>query len=431
MRHLLLVTAVLFFGFRASADAFPSAKAEEVGMSSTGLARLHQGMGGWVERNELGGYVSLVVRQGKVVDVEVRGVRDAGKDEPLRADALFRVASMTKPVTSVAALILMEEGKLLLSDPISRWLPGFKNPKVIAPGPAGGGAVVKTVPAEREITVRDLLTHRSGLVYGFLDHGPAGQAYARAGIVDLFPAADLPQAENVDRLAALPLAFSPGKEWRYGLSSDVLGRLVEVVSGKSLDAFLEERIFGPLKMKDTAFFVPEGKLPRLAALHVEVKGGGQRVTKDGEKFRGTLLGVDASLRPGHKYLSGGAGLVSTAADFARFAEMLLEGGQLGGVRILSRKTVELMTTSHTRDLPHGLEDDGTDFGLGVSVTMDVGATQKPGSPGSFGWAGLFGTSFFVDPREKLVGVFMTQQLSDNPRSPAEMYQTLVEAAVVK
>lgn len=400
-------------------------------MSAERLTRMHTGLGGWISRGELAGYVSLVARQGKVVDLAARGVRDAEKGDFLRPDSLFRIASMTKPVTSVAALILMEDGKLLLSDPISRWLPRFKAVQVLAPGPAGGGAVVKSVPADREITVRDLLTHRSGLVYGFLDKGPVGQAYARAGIVDLFPVADLTQAENVDRLAGLPLAFSPGKEWRYGMSSDVLGRLVEVVSGKPLDVFFEERIFAPLKMKDTGFSVPEAKRDRLAALHAPKPGGGHRVVKDGEKFHAALLGVDAPFKPGRKFLSGGSGLVSSASDFARFAQMLLDGGELGGVRILSRKSVELMTTSHTRDLPHGLEDDGTDFGLGVSVAMDVGATQKPGSAGSFGWAGLYATSFFVDPKERLVGVFMTQELSDETRSPAEMFQTLVETSIVR
>jgi CubicO group peptidase (beta-lactamase class C family) len=377
----------------AAAQGLPAAKPESAGVSSERLDRMHKAMQAFVDRHDLPGVVVLIARNGKTVDFRAIG--------GAKTDSLFRLASMSKPITSVAIMILFDEGKLLLTDPVAKYLPEFKDMKV-AVLPKDGKGPPKLVPAERPITIRDLLTHRSGITYGFMDGGPVGDAYRKNGVEDGLGDSAVTLADNVARLAKAPLANQPGKEFRYGLSVDVLGRVVEVVSGQPFDTFLSERIFKPLKMNDTGFVVSDTKWARL----VQVLTGGQPMKDHFERER--LVATPQAFHPGKKYLSGGAGLVGTASDYARFCQMMLNGGELDGARILSRKTVEFMTASHTRDLPHELGDDGGDFGLGFAVTMDVGATQKPGSVGAFGWAGAYGTVFFIDPKEKLVAVLMTQ-----------------------
>lgn len=380
-----------------------TAPPESVGVSSERLGRLHAGMQGYVDRHEAGGVVTLVARDGKVVDVHASGFQDVENKTPMQTDTIFRIASMSKPVTSVAVMMLVEEGKLFLTDPVSKFIPSFKGQKVIGEGGT-------TVPARRDITIRDLLTHRSGLSYGFLNGGPVGNAYRSGGVTDGLTATSMTLQEGIDKLAAQPLLVQPGSAWNYSLSDDVLGRVVEVVSGQSFDVFLRERMFAPLGMTDTSFDVPDAKWSRFATVYSPDGAGGIRAMKDPESFGNTHMSPFASYKTPKRYFSGGAGLTSTARDYARFALMLLNGGALGSVRILSPKTVELMTMSHTSDLPPGgLLGNGAQWGLGFRIVTDVAATQTYGSVGMYGWNGIYGTTFFVDPKEHLVAVMMVQR----------------------
>jgi CubicO group peptidase (beta-lactamase class C family) len=348
----------------------------------------------------------------------------------MKTDSIFRIASMTKPITSVAAMMLFEEGKLALTDPVSKFIPAFREMKVLTRG--AQGAEPTLAPARRQMTIRDLLTHRSGLTYGFLDNGQVGNAYRDGGVNDGLTIVDVPLADNVDRLARAPLVSQPGAEWHYSLSTDVLGRVVEVASGMPLDRFFAERIFGPLKMTDTSFAVPDAKWSRFVNVYTGDGQGGIRAMKDPESFGNTHMSPMISYRTGKKYFSGGAGLASTAQDYSRFAQMLLNGGELDGVRLLGPKTVELMTTSHTLDLNLGgavtpVLGPGAEWGLGFKITSDVGATQLPGSKGMYGWTGIYGTFFWVDPKERLIGILMVQRYPGPPASAP--FQALTYQAI--
>jgi CubicO group peptidase (beta-lactamase class C family) len=357
------------------------------------------------------------------------GMQDLEGRRPMTPDTIFRIASMTKPVTSVAVMMLYEEGHFLLSDPISRFIPAFKEMKVLVRD-KDATAPPRLVPAEREITIRDLLTHRSGISYGFIE-GPVGEEYRRLGVSDGLEGSPLVLEESVGRLAGAPLVSHPGREWHYGLSVDVLGRLVEVVARMRLDEFFAQRILRPLRMDDTAFAVSDDKRSRFAVAYAPREGGGIRPMDDPEKSRLVVFAPWKAYRGGSQYLSGGAGLVSTARDYARFLEMLRRGGELDGVRLLAPKTVELMTVSHGRDLPHAVGDDGTDFGLGFSVVIDLGATQNEGSAGAYGWGGIYGTSFWVDPKERIVGVLMAQRFPSSGLGWADQFQALAYQALVE
>lgn len=386
-----------------SVPALPTGTPESVGISSERLDRLHKGMQAYVDRREAGGIVTLIARDGKVVDVHASGFQDVDSRAPMRTDTIFRIASMSKPITSVAAMMLVEEGGLFLADPVSKFIPAFKGQRVAADGGT-------TVPARRDITIRDLLTHRSGLSYGFLNGGPVGAAYRQGGVTDGLTLTSMSLQEGIDKLAAQPLLAQPGAAWNYSLSVDVLGRVVEVVSGMPFDVFLRERIFTPLGMTDTAFDVADGKWPRLATVYSPDGAGGIRPMRDPEAFGNTHMSPLAYYRAPKRYFSGGAGLTSTARDYARFAQMLLNGGALDGVRLLGPKTIELMTTSHTSDLPgSGLIGAGAQFGLGFRVVTDVAATQTYGSTGMYGWSGIYGTVFWVDPKERLVAIMLVQR----------------------
>jgi len=288
------------------------------------------------------------------------------------------------------------------------------------------------VPARRPITIRDLLTHRSGLTYGFLDGAQVGGAYRDGGVNDGLTVVEVPLAENIDRLARAPLVSQPGAEWHYSLSTDVLGRVVEVASGMPFDRFLRERIFSPLNMTDTSFDVSDVKWSRFVTVYTSDGNGGVRAMKDPESFGNTHMSPTASYKTGKKYFSGGAGLTSTAQDYSRFAQMLLNGGVLDGVRLLGPKTVELMTTSHTLDLNLAntpVLGGGAEWGLGFKITSDVGATQLPGSVGMYGWSGIYGTFFWVDPKEKLVGIMMVQRYPGPPA--AGPFQALTYQALTR
>jgi len=424
LRALVLV-ALAGYAVTAQQPAAPPAASTpaSVGISAERLKRLHAGMQSFVDRKEAAGIVTLIARDGKVVDVNASGFQDVAAKTPMRTDTLFRIASMTKPVTSVALMMLYEEGKLLLTDPVSKFIPAFKSSRVLE-------GAADPVAARRGINLRDLLTHRSGITYGFINGGPVGGGYRKNGIVDGLATTNLTLAEAIDKLAAEPLIAHPGAAWNYSLSTDVLGRVVEVASGMPFEVFVRERILKPLRMGDTDFVVPEAKWPRLATAYAPDGAGGIRPMTDPETFGNTVMSPGTSYKPeGKTYYSGGAGLVSTARDYARFGQMLLNGGALDGARLLSPKTVELMTASHTADLPpSGLIGGGAQFGLGFRVVTDVGATQTLGSNGTYGWSGIYGTNFWVDPKERLVAIVMVQRYPGSQVAGAFtplVYQSLI------
>jgi CubicO group peptidase (beta-lactamase class C family) len=426
------IALVLFAGLTLSAQPAPQRQApagpgsapSAAGFSAERFQRLHQGMQGFVDRKEVSGIVTLVTREGRTADIHAVGFQDVESKTPMKTDTIFRIASMTKPITSVAIMMLYEEGKLLLTDPVSKFIPAFKSMQVLEQG------AEKPVPARRQISIRDLLVHRSGLTYGFISGGPVGNGYRTDGVTDGLSTTTMTTAEAIDKLAAQPLVAQPGTAYNYSLSTDVLGRVVEVASGMKFEDFLRSRIFKPLKMTDTDFFVPESKWSRVATVYSPDGNGGIRAMRDPETFGNTVMSPVTYYKTPKTYFSGGAGLVSTAADYARFAHMLLNGGVLEGVRLLSPKTIQLMTVSHTGDLPSvSAAGPGRGFGLGFFVVTDLAATQTLGSTGNYGWSGIYGTTFWVDPTERLVAIMMVQRYPGSPVAPA--FQPLVYQALVK
>ena len=390
---LMLAGAAAF----AQAAPLPEASPEEVGMSTERLGRIDAAMQKAVDSGELPGAVVLIARDGQLVYAKSFGWQDRAKNIPMANDSIFRLYSMTKPVVSVAAMMLVEEGRLGLQEPVSKYIPEFKEMKVgVESKDAEGKPAITLVDAKRQITVQDLLRHTSGLTYGVLGASNAikkmyldAQIFSQKWVL----------ADFVKALARLPLEFQPGTTWEYGHSTDVLGRVVEVASGQSLDVFLAGRIFEPLKMVDTAFQVPPEKLDRLAQAMPDVYTGKTPELIDFSKPQ--------------TFFAGGHGLVSTAADYLRFAQMLANGGELEGTRILGPRTVEYMTSNHVNPQidkgPAYLPGPGYGFGLGFATRIDRGQSEWPGSPGDFFWSGYAGTYFWVDPEEELVPVLMTQE----------------------
>jgi CubicO group peptidase (beta-lactamase class C family) len=372
-----------------SSFPLPRATPEDVGLSTAGLARLGRVMQGEVGRGLVPGAVALIARRGQLAYFESFGQRDPASGAPMPKDSIFRIYSMTKPIVSVAAMMLWEEGRFLLSDPIAKYLPELGNVGVAVVQ----GADIGQVDAERPITIQDLLRHTSGLTYEFRGNGPVHKMYNAARIYSR----DQTNADQVATLSKLPLLHQPGTKWEYSRSTDVVGRLVEVLSGISLGQFLQQRLFAPLGMTDTAFHVPVPLQARLA----------EAFAKDPETGSGVQL-VNVKSPP--KFESGGGGLVSTAADYARFLQMLLNRGRFDGVRYLSRKTIELMTADHLGSIT-GAPDlllPGYGFGLGFAVRLQPGIAHVPGSVGQYFWGGLAGTTFWVDPAEELFAIMMIQ-----------------------
>jgi CubicO group peptidase (beta-lactamase class C family) len=417
LRFALLLLVCISGG--ASAQQMPmSASPEKLGISSQRLDRLTPTLGKYAEQGQLAGSVALVARKGKIVYLHAFGQRDLEASAPMRPDTIFRIASQSKGVIAVATMMLMEEGKLLLTDPVSKYIPEFKDSTVAVPRAGGGYDVIK---ARRAITIRDLLTHTSGISYGT---GPAADAWSKAGIQGYyFSDRDEPIATTIARMGTLPFDAQPGEKWIYGYNFDILGVVVERASGQSLDQFLQGHIFAPLGMTDTAFYLPSGKQDRLAAVYGRgATGVVQRGPADGPSGQGAY--VDGPRRS----FSGGAGLLSTARDYGAFLQMLLNGGQLDGKRLLSRKTVELMTVDHLGAIAFR---PGTGQGLGFSVVTDLGARGEPGSVGEFGWGGAYHSTYWVDPHEQLVVVYLTQlipagDIDDFGKLRALIYQSIVD-----
>jgi CubicO group peptidase (beta-lactamase class C family) len=397
LASLALLLCTLFHAL-AWAGPLPEARPEDEGLSSERLARLEQTMQRAVDAKDLAGAVFMVARNGKLVYQGAVGIQDVAKNMPMRLDSIFRIYSMTKPIVSVAAMILVEEGRLGIHEPISTYLPEFKDMQVaVESTDASGAPSLSTVPAKRAITVQDLLRHTSGITYGvFLPKtSPLGTLYREA---KPFSAATL--AEFSTTIAKLPLRYEPGTTWEYGHSTDILGRVVEVAAGQPLDRFVAERILTPLKMVDTGWHVPPGKLARFA----------QPIPGTEKNWLPEVL-LDFS-KPA-TFFAGGHGMVSTAGDYLRFAQMLANGGELDGVRILGPRTVAYMASDHTLGAGIGkgsnyLPGPGYGFGLGFGVRDAVGVSNWMGTPGEYFWGGYAGTAFLIDPKERLVPVFMSQ-----------------------
>ncbi|MGI8937779.1 MAG: serine hydrolase domain-containing protein [Iamia sp.] len=398
----------------------------EVGLDAERLGRLDRHFQGYVDDGRLPGWLFALSRRGRLAHVARAGQRDVEAGLAIEDDTIFRIYSMTKPITAVAALMLYEEGAFALRDPVSRWIPCFEDLVVYR---SGSGTTMETEPATEPIRIWHLFTHTAGLTYGFHRADPVDALYRDHGF-------DFGQPPGVDMAAAcqtwasLPLLFQPGSEWTYSVATDVLGHLVEVISGQSLDAFFAERILGPLGMVDTSFGLPEDQRHRLAGLYIPGQGG--------KANRFDAIGPVAKKTP--TYLSGGGGLVSTAADYLRFADMLRRGGELDGVRLLSDRTVRYMTRNH---LPGGADleqygrplfaetsSEGVGFGLGLAVTLDPVANRVMGSPGSFTWGGAASTTFWVDPVEDITAVFLTQLLPSSTHPIRDTLGPLVAQAIV-
>ena len=385
----------------AAGGSVPAGKPEDSGMSGERLKRVHEAVMRHVDAGAISGAVTLVARRGRIVHFEAHGLMDIESKKPMAKDTMFRIASMTKPITGVAVMLMVEEGKLRLNDPVSKFIPEFKEMKVAVarePGPAaqapgaGGAAEFYTVPALREITVHDLLTHRSGVVSGGLGAREAARTTPKREGDTL--------ATYVPRLAGVPLDFQPGSQWAYSGAAgpEVLGRIVEIVSGQPYDEYLRKRIFEPLGMKDTFFFPPDDRLPRMVTLYSKSLQGLKRNENQMPISSKTLFGA-------------GGGLVSTAEDYLQFAQMLLNGGKLNGHVLLSPRSVDLMAANHVGDMFNGKlgrPAHGMGYGLMMGVVMDSVAAGLRVSTGSFGWDGAYGTQTWIDPKEKMVTIVMIQ-----------------------
>jgi CubicO group peptidase (beta-lactamase class C family) len=406
-------------------------RAEEVGLSSERLARIERHLRQrYIDEDRIAGAVTLVARRGQIAYVSAIGQRDRERRKPMTEDTLFRIYSMTKPVTSVAMMMLIEEARCSLSDPVHRYIPSWENLRVYR---YGAYPAFQTEPARRAMTIRDLMTHMSGLTYGFMAHDSVDAAYRRIGVSGGIPGEDRPSTlkEMADKLATLPLLFSPGTRWNYSVSTDILGYLVELISGQRFDTFLRERIFEPLGMRETGFSVPSGAVDRFAANYRRQGNGALAIEDDPQ---------NSPFLKDQTFFSGGGGLVSTVEDYRRFCQMLLSGGHYEGKRLISRKTIELMTSNH---LPDGKDladlatgsfsettNDGVGFGLGFAVVLDTAKRQSHGSNGEYYWGGAASTAFWIDPSEDLLVIFLTQLMPSATYNFRGQLRSLVYGAII-
>ena len=413
------------------------ASPESAGMSKAALDRVEQHLKlRYIDSGRFPGTQLLIYRRGKIVHSTVQGFADVERKVPVKDDTIFRIYSMTKPITSVAFMMLVEEGRVAIDEPVHKYIPEWKNLGVFQ---AGTAPAFLTKPPSRPMLIVDLLRHTSGLTYGFQQRSNVDAAYREMRIEELDKGKTLQSV--IDELAKLPLEFSPGEAWNYSVSADVIGYLIGKISGKPFEQFLKERIFDPLDMNDTDFFVPAAKARRFAACYSADPEGG--VTLHATDRKGGLTLQDdptkSSFLSPPSFFSGGGGLCSTAADYLTFCRALLNGGELGGVRLLGPKTLKLMTSNHLpggRDLPAMSRSlfseatyNGIGFGLGFAVTMDPAQTLIAGSPGEFNWGGLATTSFFIDPAEELITIFMTQVMPSSAYPIRRELRTMVYAAI--
>ena len=388
--------------------------------SAERLLRIDKIVQQYIDSNWISGAIAIVAHDGNIVYHKAIGYDDKEKNKLLQKDAIWRIASQTKAITSVAVMMLFEDGKILLDEPISKYIPEFKKPVVLEKFNKADSSYT-TIPAKREITIRDLLTHSSGVGYAQIGSETMNAIYFKAGVVGGIGLKGGLLADNIKKLGALPLVHQPGEKFTYGLNTDILGYLVEVVSGMSLDRFFSKNIFEPLGMKDTYFYIPKEKQNRLAMLHSDDKtkhvvNTAEVITVNGTFYR------DYPILDGGSFYSGGGGLVSTAYDYAVFMQMLLNGGDYNGKHLLSKNTIRLMTTSQTPNL-------GITFGLGFQVVTDADAAKNTSSPGSFSWGGMFASSYWIDPKEKIVAQFVLQQYPFSHGDIAEKFKVAVYQAL--
>jgi CubicO group peptidase (beta-lactamase class C family) len=428
-KRTLLATCILVcWAGSLLGQSLPKAKRpEDVGFSSERLARITKFFQGDIYKGAIPGAILLVAREGKLVYLQALGYQDREKSIPMKPDAMFRIASMTKPITSVAIMMLAEEGKIDLLAPVSQYVPEFKDVKVGIEkiDPTTGKPALSLEDVQRQMTVQDLLRHTSGLVYGAFGTSLVHQAYNKANLFDN----NQTLAEFVTKLSKLPLAHQPGTVWEYGMSTDVLGRIVEEVSGTPLDRFVEDRITNPVGMHDTAFYLSAAQAPRVAEPQVDPATG----------KRPDVNSVEHLTKQKQKWFSGGGGLLSTASDYARFCQMLLNGGELDGVRLLSPKTITVMNSDQLPPgiLRSGYEDMaptlelGQSFGLGFAVRTDLGHNPLSGSVGDYFWAGAYGTYFWVDPQAKMFAVMMVQMPFAQSGHYRRAFRELVYGALLR
>lgn len=431
-----VLTLFLLTGMWASLSAQPAkpvlreATPASAGFSEDRLARIDRFVQGYIDRGQINGLTALVARNGKVVYHKAFGYSNMEQRTPMQRNQIFRIASMTKPVVSVAAMMLYEEGKFNLDDPLSKYIPAFKNPKVLATYQASD-TTYTTVPAKSEITVRQILNHTSGIGYAQIGSAEANAIYYKHRINGGIGTPQSTLADMINRLATLPLFHHPGEKFLYGLNTDVLGYFVEVVSGLPLDRYLDEKIFRPLGMRDTYFYLPRDKQSRLTTLYRQDNQGRLHVQEPVIPLNGDFV-RDFPNTPGGTYFSGGAGLSSTAFDYAIFCQMLINGGTYNGVRILAPTTIHVMTTNQIGSLPMwGNPNDPVRFGLGFGVYTEAGEWQSPVRAGSYDWAGMFASHFWVDPETGIIAVFMrnvwpTQHWDFGERIRPVVYQAIVE-----
>ena len=414
---LSLVLTLAALPLEAAAKDKATTTPEKVGMSSEGLATLAEAFEQYVQDGELAGAVILVTRRGEPVFHQAFGERDLESDDAMEKGDIFRIASQTKALVSTAIMMLQEDGKLLIKHPVSRYLPAYEKTTVAVEVEGGGYGVV---PAKRQITIRDLLTHTAGVGYG---GGLAAEEWEQAGIQGwYFADRDKPVRHTIDQIAELPFEAHPGERYVYGYSTDILGAVVEAASGKTLDVFLEERLFRPLGMNDTHFYLPKDKIDRLATVYSATEDGLEKAPDPGH-----MVGQGHYVEGPRTSFSGGAGLLSTAHDYSRFLQMMLGEGELDGVRLLSPKTVQLMTANHVGDKFAWAS--GAGFGLGFRVLLDLGAFGEHGSVGDYGWGGAYHSVYWVDPAEELVVVYMTQLIPAGDVDDQQVLRSLVYSAI--
>ena len=415
---VLVALVVAFVPSSLLAQGLTRAVPEAVGMSSERLERLTDALQGYVDDGQMSGAVAIVVRRGRIAYLEAVGQRDVASGSPMTTDAIFRIASQTKALASTGVMLLQEEGRLLITDPVGNYLPAFKNTTVAEPNDDGGYDVV---PPRRPITIRDLLTHTAGISYG---SGPAADKWQEAEITGwYFADRDETVGDVMSRLAELPLDAHPGEAWIYGYNTDILGAMIEEISGQTLGAFLGERLLGPLGMDDTHFFVPLDKVHRLATVYSSTDDGGIERAPD----PGHMVGQGAYVHGPRKSFSGGAGLLSTATDYATFLQMMLNGGTFDGTRVLSRKTVESMTVDHLDGISFR---SGQGFGLGFSIMQNPAALGLPASKGEYGWGGAYHSTYWVDPAEEMVVVYLTQLIPARNIDDHGKLRTLIHQAII-
>ena len=421
MRILTLIFLCLLIE-SSFAQTLKESSPETAGMSAERLKRIDNVLQEYIDKKWIAGASAIVAKNGKIIYYKAAGFNDVEKNIALKRDAIFRIASQTKAITSVAIMMLYEEGKFLLKDPVSKYIPEFDKQTVLDKFNEAD-TTYTTVPAKRSITIHDLLTHTSGIGYAQIGSREANAIYAKNGIVGGIGVGKILLSDKMKKLGSLPLLHQPGEQWTYGLNTDLLGYLVEVVSGMSLDEFFSKRIFVPLGMKDTYFYLPKEKHNRLAILYTENEQ--KQIVKAPDHLNSNGDFVSDYPNLAGTYFSGGGGLSSTAMDFAIFMQMLLNGGEYNGKRLLSRSTVTMMTVSQYDKLNWP----DNKMGLGFSIATEKSLASSPLSPGSFSWGGMFSSSYWIDPKEKIVAQLFLNQYPQSHGEIHDKFKVLVYQAI--